>query len=442
MDSVNSLGELFEMVSEYCRSEISEVAHKVWIKDITPVGMDGSTVTLSVKTDFKKKILEERYVKLLSTAFETVLGFPVNIHITVEIPSVPGQPAPRVLPEEPREIGDYDYTFDTFIIGPSNKFAHAASLAVATNPASSYNPLFIYGDSGLGKTHLLYAICNEINKNYPGQNIIYVKGEEFTNELINAIQTNTTKNFHDKYRSADVLCVDDIQFIGGKESTQEEFFHTFNTLYQSSKQIVLTSDRPPKEIKTLEDRLRTRFEWGLLADIQPPDFETRIAIIRRKAQLLGSSIPDDVAEYVANRLKTNIRQIEGAVKKIIAYEQFAHAAPSILIAQNAIRDILSDTQPIPVTVERIIGEVARTFSVSAQDIRSNKRSAQISKARQAAIYVVREITQMSMSAIGEEFGGKDHSTIVYSIQKIEKVLENDPVYKEIIDDIIKNIRNN
>lgn len=456
MDSINSFNEVFEMVSEYCRGEISEVAHKVWIKDIDPIKLEGSTVFLGVKTDFKKKILEERYSKLLRTAFETVLGFEVNLEIVCEAsaspppkPAAPETTPPPaantakepILPASPIESGDYEYTFDTFIIGPSNKFAHAASLAVATNPASTYNPLFIYGASGLGKTHLLYAICNEIHKNVPSRHIIYVKGEEFTNELINAIQTNTTKEFHDKYRMCDVLLVDDIQFIGGKESTQEEFFHTFNTLYQAGRQIVLTSDRPPKEIKTLEDRLRTRFEWGLLADIQPPDFETRIAIIRRKAQLLGSAMPDDVAEYVANRLKTNIRQLEGAVKKIIAYEQFAHTAPSILIAQNAIRDILNDNLPIPVTVERIISEVSRTFSVSAQDIRSNKRSSQISSARQVSMYIVREITQMSMSAIGEEFGGRDHSTVVYAVQQVEKNMAADSVFKETLEDIIKNIRN-
>lgn len=314
-------------------------------------------------------------------------------------------------------------------------------MAVASNPATSYNPLFIYGASGLGKTHLLYAICGEISRTKPGTNILFVKGEEFTNDLISAITTETTKEFHDKYRQADVLLVDDIQFIGGKESTQEEFFHTFNTLYQAGKQIVLTSDRPPKEIKTLEDRLRTRFEWGLIADIQPPDFETRIAIIRRKAQLMDIDIPDDVAEYIANRIKNNIRQLEGAVKKLKAYKLLAGTPPSILIAQNAIRDILNDNQPLPVTVERIISEVGRTYGVSPTDIRSNKRSAQISSARQTSMFIVREITQMSMSAIGEEFGGRDHSTVVYAVQQVEKNMKSDLHYKETVEDIIKNIRN-
>ena len=311
---------------------------------------------------------------------------------------------------------------------------------MATNPANSYNPLFIYGGSGLGKTHLLCAICEEVRHTNPKYNIIYVKGEEFTNELINAIGEKNTMAFHEKYRAADLLAVDDIQFIAGKESTQEEFFHTFNTLFHSGKQIVLTSDRPPKEIRTLEERLRTRFEWGLLADIQPPDFETRVAIIRRKAELLDLDIPDDVAEYIANRLKNNIRQLEGAVKKLKAYKQLAGSNPSILIAQSAIKDILSDHQPIPMTVERIITEVARTYGVTSEDIRSSKRSSNISTARQVAMHIVREITQMSMSTIGEEFGNRDHSTVVYAIQQVQKNMEKDTRFKETVEDIIKNIR--
>ncbi|WP_343264804.1 chromosomal replication initiator protein DnaA, partial [Ligaoa zhengdingensis] len=324
---MESFREVFALVSEYCKKEISQVAHSLWIKDIEPVKLEGSTAYLAVRSEFKQKILEEKYYDLLSRAFEEVMGFPVDLVITsLEPTKAQAEEAVEKLascsPEEVEKTtagGDYEYTFSTFIVGPSNKFAHAASLAVATNPAGAYNPLFIYGGSGLGKTHLLYAICNEVLKNKPETNIIYVKGENFTNELIEAIRSESTAEFHNKYRQADVLLVDDIQFIGGKESTQEEFFHTFNTLYEANKQIVLTSDRPPKEIKTLEDRLRTRFEWGLLADVQPPDFETRVAIIRRKAELLDIDIPDDVAEYMANKLKTNIRQLEGAVKKMKAY---------------------------------------------------------------------------------------------------------------------------
>lgn len=447
---MESFREVFALVSDYCKNEISQVAHSLWIKDIEPVRLEGSTAYLAVRSEFKQKILEEKYFELLTRAFEEVMGFHVDLVITsLEPTKAQAQEAVEKLqhfsPEELEKTtagGDYEYTFSTFIVGPSNKFAHAASLAVATNPAGAYNPLFIYGGSGLGKTHLLYAICNEILKAQPQTNIIYIKGEDFTNELIEAIRNETTKAFHDKYRRADVLLVDDIQFIGGKESTQEEFFHTFNSLYESSKQIVLTSDRPPKEIKTLEDRLRTRFEWGLLADVQPPDFETRVAIIRRKAELMAITIPDDVADYIANKLKTNIRQLEGVVKKMKAYWLLAGTPPSILIAQNAIRDVLSDHQPIPVTIERIISEVARTYNgVTPQDIRSTKRSANISSARQVSIYIVREITQMSMSAIGEEFGGRDHSTIVYALQQVDKNMDVDPRYKELIEDIIKNVRN-
>ena len=311
---------------------------------------------------------------------------------------------------------------------------------MASNPSGAYNPLFIYGQSGLGKTHLLTAIATEIKKNHPDSNIVYVDCETFTNELIRAIQEGRTEQFRQTYRPADVLLVDDIQFIAGKESTQEEFFHTFNTLHGAGKQIVLASDRPAKEIKSLEERLRTRFEWGLTADIQPPDFETRVAIIRRKAQLFHLNMPDDVAEYIANHLKSNIRQLEGAVKKLNAYYLLENIQPSIGVAQNAIKDILNETQPVPVTIEKIIGEVARTYNVSPSEIRGKRRTAAISAARQTAIYVVREITGMSMEDIGQEFNGRDHSTIVYSMNAMKQNLENDRRLRETVEDIIKNVR--
>ncbi len=461
---MESFKELFQMVKEYTRQyvmdskELSEIAYQVWIKSLEPVSFDGNTAVLYIKAEFMKKIVEEKYLGLLTQAFEAVVGFPVKVEILCETsersdkkeftPACVQTSAPSpVLPSYSQEEidmnsqgGEYEYTFSTFIVGSSNKFAQAACRAVAQNPANAYNPLFIYGGSGLGKTHLLYAISSEIKESRPKTNVIYVKGEEFTNELIAAIGAESTKEFHDKYRQADVLLVDDIQFIGGKESTQEEFFHTFNSLYQSGKQIVLTSDRPPKEIKTLEERLRTRFEWGLIADIQPPDFETRIAIIKRKAELLNLEIPSMVEEYIANHVKNNIRQLEGVVKKLNAYNKLAQTPPSILLAQSAIREILTDNQPIPVTVERIISEVGRTFGVSAEDIRSAKRSSQISNARQIAMYVIREITQMSMAAIGNEFGGRDHSTVIYATGQVSKNMKQDTKYKETVEDIIKNIR--
>ena len=437
---MESFDQLFDVIKEQCREQLSDIAFTLWIKDIKPLRFEDSTAFLQVKSIFKKNVLEEKYVPMLKKSFENSMGFEVSIVLEADTSSP--QPADAATMDD--DIPDNeDNTFHTFVVGNSNQFAHAASQAVAANPGKAYNPLFIYGPSGLGKTHLLSAIGAEVLKNNPGVplKVIVVKGEEFTNELIDAIKTSSTKRFHEKYRSADVLLVDDIQFIGGKESTQEEFFHTFNTLYQDSKQIVLTSDRPPKEIKTLEDRLRTRFEWGLLADIQPPDFETRTAIIKRKANAMDFDVPTEVAEYIANRLKNNIRQLEGTVKKLKAYYQLENAPPSIMVAQNTIRDILNDDQPVPVTIDRIISEVARTYNVSATDIRSNKRSAVISNARQIAMYVVREITQLSMAAIGLEFGGRDHSTVVYATQQVEKNLARDSHYRETVEDIIKNIRN-
>ncbi|NMB30560.1 MAG: chromosomal replication initiator protein DnaA, partial [Clostridiales bacterium] len=373
---------------------------------------------------------------------ESELNINVPAYKEEEKPAMDEDPNMKFELEKSFAGAEYDYTFDTFIVGSSNDFAYAACQAVAKRQTGAYNPLFIYGPSGLGKTHLLMAISHEIRRNSPETNIIYVNGEAFANEFITAIGNETTSQFHEKYRSTDILLVDDIQFIAGKERTQEEFFYTFNELHQINKQIVLTSDRPPKDIKTLEDRLRTRFEWGLLTDISTPDFETRIAIIRRKAELLEIEIPDDVAQFIANRLKNNIRQLEGAVKKIKALKLLAGTHPSVSMAQNVISDILNDNKPLPVTIDRIITEISRTYNVSPEDIRSTKRSANISTARQISMYVVREITQISLSSIGEEFGGRDHSTVVYAIGQVEKLMKRDVKAKETIEDIIKNIRDN
>ena len=349
---MNSFLEIWKSVQDYCKTQITEVAFNVWIAPLTLVRLDDSTALLTIEDTFKKEIVAVKFNDLLCEAFEQVLGFPVRVEIIV---------ADEVKePEsEPTQSEEYEYTFETFIVGSSNKFAHAAAQAVAANPGGAYNPLFIYGNSGLGKTHLLNAICYEIRLSNPNSDILYVRGEDFTNELITSIAEKKMIDFHNKYRKVDVLLVDDVQFISGKIQTQEEFFHTFENLSQAGKQIVLTSDRPPKEILTLEDRLRTRFEWGLLADIQPPDLETRIAIVKRKAQLLNIGLPDDVTEYIAQKLKTNIRQLEGAVKRMKAYHSIEGHPPTILLAQRAIKDILSDSQPVPVTVEKIIQEVAR-----------------------------------------------------------------------------------
>ncbi|MBQ7124439.1 MAG: chromosomal replication initiator protein DnaA [Oscillospiraceae bacterium] len=441
---MDSFEEIFGLVTDYCKTQMTEVAFNLWIKDIVPVKLTVDSVYLGVNSEFKRNIVAEKYKDLLSNGFERVLGFPVEIFIeqlkeegSKDI--VP--PKPPVLNNAEELTGDYEYTFDTFIVGSSNKFAHAAAMAVATHDIRNYNPLFIHGDSGLGKTHLLFAIMNEVKRRKPDALVAYVKGEEFTNELIAAIRSQTTQEFREKYRKVDYLLVDDIQFIAGRDSTQEEFFHTFNALYESGKQIVLVSDRPPKEIKTLEDRLRNRFEMGLMADIQPADYETRIAIIQRKADLLKMDMPIEVAEYIANNLKSNIRQLEGAVKNIKANSLIYENRPiTIMVAQTAIRDILNDNQPVPVTISKIITEVSRTFNVSEQDIKSNKRAANISRARQVAMYVIKDITQMSMAAIGDEFGGRDHSTVVYAISQTEKMMKTDSRLREIIEDITKNVR--
>lgn len=457
---MNSFEEVFECVKKYCLTsgKIIESAYNIWIDPISAIQLDGSKAILFVQSDFQRGIILQNFEGVLKEGFQKTLGFAVDIEILTEEDmknsqsgiglgkgkdTISSQSSPSPYFDDGFENEEYDYTFDTFIVGRSNEFAYAACTAVAKdNNGSTYNPLFIHGPSGLGKTHLMNAIANEMKKNNAQLNIIYVTGETFANELIEAIRAKRdTTIFHEKYRKADVLLVDDVQFIAGRESTQEEFFHTFNELHKEGKQIVLTSDRPPKDIKTLEERIRTRFESGLIADISTPDYETRMAIIRRKAELLNLNIPDDVCEFIANRLKSNIRQLEGAVKKLYALRHFTGNTPSMASAQSVIREILNDDQPVPITVEKIISDVAEIYNVTAEDIRSNKRSSQISTARKVAIYVVREITQMSLVAIGHEFGNRDHSTIVYSLNSIEKNIQKDKNLKQTVDDCIKNIRN-
>ncbi len=449
---MNSFDEVFANVKQYCltHGNIPEVAVTLWISALNPVRLDGTRALFTVQSQFQKEVILTNYEELLKTAFFNILGFEVELSIqVVEEESTPATNPSKDYDDLARrheelqhsfEGANYEYTFDTFIVGGSNEFAYAACTSVAKDPGKNYNPLFIYGPSGLGKTHLMHAIAHEVHQNHPEFNIIYVTSEEFGNDLISSINDGNTVPFHNKYRNADVLLIDDIQFFSNKERMQEEFFHTFNKLHAEGKQVVITSDKPPKELKTLEERIRSRFEWGLITDISIPDFETRIAIIRRKAELLDLYIPDDVSEFIANRLKTNIRQLEGAVKKLKALKHLAGSAPSISMAQSVIKDILSDDQPVPITVEKIILEVADVYGVSPEDIRSSKRSSQISTARKVAIYVVREITQMPLQAIGTEFGGRDHSTIVYSIGNIETAMKHDEHLKQLVEDIIKNIR--
>lgn len=439
---MDSFEDAWELICSYCKTKITDVAYNTWISRIKPLRLDFKTNTayLIVPNDFHRQTIMRCYIPLLNEAFEAIFDnkFIISLKIPEEIES-----SETTSPKAEEEITDtrYEYTFDTFIVGSSNKFAHAACLAVATNPSRAYNPLFLYGNSGLGKTHLLYAIGNEIKKNDPDKVICYIKGDDFTNELIESLRLAKMSEFRHKYRQADILLVDDVQFIGGKESTQEEFFHTFNALYDAHKQIVLTSDRPPKEIKTLDDRLRSRFEQDLIADIQPPDIETRIAIIKRKAEIDGIELSNEVCEYIASKIKSNIRQLEGTVKKLKAKSLLNNEKPNISAAQEVISDILNNDVPPEVTVERIIDEVARTYGVSPDEIRSQKnRSANISNARHIAIYITRNMTTLPMVAIGEEFGNRHYSTIIYTLQKVQKMIEKDNKVKELIEDTIKNIR--
>ena len=436
---MESFNDVLDAAKQYCREHTAEATYQYYISGLEAVSFENSNcVTLLVRNDFIRGILEDRYTGLMKAAFKAALGFDVEVKFTIPQPD-PEEEEAREDREERLPVGQYAFTFENFIRGPSNQFAFAAAQAVAANPSGAYNPLFIYGPSGLGKTHLLHAIKFEVAKNHPDFNIVYVDCEVFTNEIIEAVKNGTTELFRQKYRLADVLLIDDIQFLAGKESTQEEFFHTFNTLHNAGKQIVIASDRPAKEIKSLEERLRTRFEWGLTADIQPPDFETRVAIVKRKAELLNLDLPDDVAEYIANHLKQNIRQLEGAVKKLNAYYMLEGISPCIGVTSTAIKDTLNDTQPIPVTIEKIINEVARTYNLLPSDIRGKKRSANVSAARQMTMYIIREVTGMSMEAIGQEFN-RDHSTVVYSINTMEKNIAKDKHLKEMCDDIIKNVR--
>lgn len=432
---MESFEDLWLLVKEYMKKNITEVAFKIWIDPIEFVTLQNDVATLEVN-EFKKTIVSGKFSSLIEEAFENVLGFPVEIEIISQKEEILEN---ENVEKKNNTTNEYNYTFDNFIIGSSNKFAHAAALNVANNPGRAYNPLFIYGHSGLGKTHLLSAIMNEIKSKNPKADIIYTSGEHFTNELIYHIGNHNTHTFHEKYRNTDVLLVDDIQFIAKTETTQEEFFHTFNALNNSGKQIVLTSDRPPKEMMTLEERLRTRFESGLIADVQPPSLETRMAIVKKKSVDLDIELSDDIIQFIAENIKRNVRQLEGTVKKIKAFHDVEGIKPNIAVARKAISDINSADEPPPVTVEKIIKEVSRALNVNTNDIRSGKRNADISHARQVSIYIVNEITDLSLKSIGNEFGQKHYTTIIYALNQIKEKIERNINLRNIIDDIIKNI---
>lgn len=445
---IESIQDVWKAVCDECiaKQYITEIAYGVWFADIVPIEMKNGKLIASIYSSYKKSILEANFKNYIEMALKDIVGIPMEFELLLS-----DEDGSLVTQNSSAQAGENDsfdsnFTFENFIVGGSNRFAHAAAMAVSDSEVTitNYNPLVIYGNSGVGKTHLLLAVKNHISKKYPNKRIEYIRGEEFTNNMIKALQegrigTNSIEDFRNRFRNTDVLLMDDIHFIAGKDSTQEEFFNTFNTLYQENKQIVVTCDRPPKDIKTLEERIRSRLEGGMMADITPPDFETRVGIIKTKANLLHLTLEDNIVFYIAEHIKMNTRQLEGVVKKLQAYVHLQNKTPTISVVQGFIRDIISDTTPEPIKVEEIIFQVSKTFSVSEKDIISKRKTAAVAFARQVAMYIARETTELSYKAIGESFG-KDHTTVLYNVQKIEEHLKNNPFDKELVEDIIKNLK--
>ena len=434
---MNSLEDIWQSILQAMEEEgiITPTAMNTWFSDCRPVELGDRLLIFQTSSDFKRKIILSRFAETIKSKLSELFSTDIDIRLLlkdeVDTYLANSQSQDDSLPEA---LG---YTFDRFIVGQSNKYAHAAALAVSRNPGRVYNPLFIYGNSGLGKTHLMLAIGQAIRENDPNIKIGYVKGDEFTNQLIKSIQTSTQEEFRQRYRYLDLFLVDDIQFISGKQAFQLEFFHTFETLYHAGKQIVITSDRPPMDIATLEDRLRSRFEGGLMADIQPPDLETRIAITRNKAQIFGLVLSDSVVEYISEKITANIRQIEGVIHKLTAFNQMDGPITTATV-DRAIADVIRTGVYIP-TPEVIIAETGRFFDVDPAEIRGQRRSKNTALARHTAMYLIRNLTNLSLVDIGEEFDHRNHSAVITSIRKVEVLLNTDPKMSDIIRDITSNI---
>ncbi|TFZ41303.1 chromosomal replication initiator protein DnaA [Soehngenia longivitae] len=438
-----SLTDLWEEVLSLIKVELTEVSFNTWLKTINPISLSDDEITLAAPNDFTKGILEGRYLNLIKNAIKEVCKKDYKINFIVpgeEINIKISSNEKKVVESEFKTQLNPKYTFSTFVTGKSNEFAHAASLAVAEAPAQAYNPLFIYGGVGLGKTHLMHAIGHYILTQNPKSKVVYVSSEKFTNELINSIREYRNEEFRNKYRNVDVLLVDDIQFIAGKEGTQEEFFHTFNALHEANKQIIISSDRPPKEIPTLEDRLRSRFEWGLITDIQPPDFETRIAILKKKANIENLTIPDEVFHLIANNIQSNIRELEGALIKIVAYSSLTGKSITEELAEEALKDLVNTNKKKEITVDLIKDMVSKEFNIRIDDFDSKKRTREIAFPRQVAMYLTRELTDLSLPKIGDEFGGRDHTTVIHAYDKITNDMKNDMSLKIKIEKIIEELK--
>jgi len=435
MSSLN-LSQLWEQTIVLAQEESNQPLLNNWFKSIYPTSFQDDILTLSVPNTFAKDWIEDRYMPLLLEKIEFLLGRKIDLRLTLSN-SEWNPPKPEELPAtflNPKNV------FDTFVVGNSNRFAHAAALAVAEVPAKAYNPLFIYGGVGLGKTHLMHAIGHQILSRFGSMKVVYVSSETFTNDLINAIKDDKTPEFRAKYRTADVLLIDDIQFLKNKEMTQEEFFHTFNTLHQANKQVVISSDRPPKDIPTLEDRLRSRFEWGLITDIQPPDLETRIAILRKKAQLDNLELPDDVNLYMATQIQANIRELEGALTRVVAFSNFHGLPITVELTTQCLKDILSPIKPKIIDIPLIMDTVSNYFGLRIEDMKSKKRTRELSYPRHIAMFLCRELTDQSLPKVGEAFGGRDHTTVIHGCEKIASESRTDQTLKSILSELTNRIR--
>lgn len=444
--------QLWSKVLETAKETLGEESWQTWFRPIKVKGLANNTLTLEVPNRFFQTWIKEHYLDLIKQALNSLTqGQVISIEFVVsKIDSISQEekPKPRrwffrkphqpATPSKTRLNLNPRFTFENFVIGPGNRFAHAASLAVAESPARSYNPLFIYGGVGLGKTHLMQAIGAHILNNKPDLRVTYISSEEFTNQLISAIQHRITTEFRERYRNVDILLIDDIHFIAGKESTQEEFFHTFNTLYDAHKQIVLSSDRSPKDIPTLEERLVSRFEWGLITDIQPPDLETRIAILKKKIEQNNINVPDEVIFFIADKVRLNIRELEGALIRVVAYSSLTNEKITLDLTQSVLKDMLLEEKKV--SIDTIQKKVASYFDLRILDLKAKKRSRAIVYPRQIAMYLARSLTDFSLPEIGEYFGGRDHTTVLHAYEKIGNDLRRDPKLKEFLDKLIRDIK--
>ena len=434
---MKSLADVWKNVLDRLGKQLSETTIETWFDEVEVITMEDSAFVLHCSNTFKKSTIETRFLRYIKEALKDLFSADLEVKILndEQLSAYHG-----VAPDQPGNLYESDaFTFETYVVGPSNKLAYAAAKAVAEKPAEHYNPLFIYGDSGLGKTHLLYAIAHQVQRRDKNARIVYIKGDDFTVELVNAIRDGKNPEFREKYRQASLLLVDDIQFIAGKQQTQEEFFHTFNALYESGKQIVLTSDRPPREMTHLEDRLRTRFEWGLMVDVAPPDFETRMAIIKTKAALLGVQLPDDITGYIAENVTANVRQIEGTLKRLLAYRDLLDNEVDEQAVSRAVRDMLKKSNEYIPSAEAITDYICTYYNMDPTMLYSQSRSRDVVNARNIAMYLIRRMTDLSLVDIGKTFGGRDHSTVLHSLDNVEKKMRSDPAFAEVVKEITTNI---